>query len=107
MNDRLPYFFDELTKIARADPQAVLRPYVKGVAGMTVGSGVGWLGMAAADKAHRSATGKGLPRGLKAAIPIVGAVSGFISAALQDKMFSRAKKELNKGMSYGGQNSRD
>jgi hypothetical protein len=98
MQDLMPSFFDELTKIAKKEPKPnPVRPYAKGIAGMTLGSGIGYLAMEAADRMARAGGGSGISKGMAKAIPIVGAISGFVGGLLQEKMLREARRAARHG----------
>ena len=66
-------------------------PYVKGIGGMALGTGLGYGGM---ELLNRYALKNRIPYGspLAHVLPLAGTISGLAVSGLQDRMFNQAKK---------------
>jgi hypothetical protein len=96
MSHSFSSFVDEMMKISedvvpaqRAEHPAM--PYVKGVAGMALGSGLGYAGM---EALNRYGFGGNMGKGewLRYAVPIAGGLSGLAASGLQGHMLNKAKE---------------
>lgn len=87
-------FFDEMLKIAeeqRAEHPAL--PYVKGIGGMAVGSGLGYLAAEGANRyLFKGEMGK--PGVVRVVAPIAGGVAGLAASGLQQHMLNKARENI-------------
>lgn len=87
-------FFDEMLKIAEEQStEHPAMPYVKGIGGMAVGSGLGYLAAEGANRyLFKGEMGK--PGVTSIVAPIVGGVAGLGVAGLQQHMLNKARENM-------------
>jgi hypothetical protein len=88
-------FADEMLKIAEGEvpPRAEhpIMPYVKGVAGMAIGSGLGYAGMEALNRYALKGRASS-PAWLNYGVPIAGGIAGLTASGLQEHMLGKARE---------------
>lgn len=92
-------FFEEMHEILKeAQEERQEHPALtvaKGIGGLALGAGTGYVLTEGADRGIRALGGPGIPRGVKqVAVPIVGGAAGLGYGLLQHKMLERMRHNL-------------
>lgn len=89
-------FFDEMNKIAEEQKREhPVLTVAKGVGGLGLGAGLGYVGMHGLDKGIKALGGKGVSPGvIRYGGPAVGTAAALGYGLLQNKMLDRVKANL-------------